>query len=128
MRLLAIDFGLKKIGLAFSEGKLAEPLAVVKNQASAVETIAKICREHQIKKIVIGLPEGKTAEQIRPFAQSLSRSTRLPVAYHDETLTTREAIAKMVEAGRGRRYRQDKEDAFAAALILQSYLDRDCYV
>lgn len=123
MMTLGLDFGLKKIGLALSEGELAEPLAVIENHSSTVSKIAVLCQHHKIEKLVIGVSEGKISQDIRRFGENLSRKTQLPVVYHAETLTTKEAIAKMIEAGKGRKYRQEREDACAAALILQSYLD-----
>jgi len=124
MKILGIDYGLKKIGLALTEGNLAEPLSVISNRSSVVSKISGVCQKYGIEKIVIGMPEGKIATKVREFGKKLSQSTKLPVVFQDETLTSQEAIAKMIEAGRGRKYRQTKSDAFAAALILQSYLDK----
>lgn len=124
MRFLAIDFGLKKIGLAISEGDLAEPLAVIPNQSSVISKMVALCRERKIEEIIVGVAEGKIAKQARSFGEALSRKSGLVVVYQDETLTTKEAIGKMVEVGKKRKYRQEKEDAFAAALILQEYLDK----
>lgn len=124
MKLLGIDFGLKKIGLAISEGELAEPLMVIRNHSFLTKKIKAICQKHKVGQIVIGLPEGKMAKKTCLFGQKLSQKLRLPVFFQEETLTTKEAIAKMVEAGRGKKYRREQEDAFAAALILQEYLSR----
>jgi len=123
MKILAIDYGLKKIGLAFSETGLAEPLLVIRNQLSVVSKISNLCQKYKIEKIVIGLPEGKIATRVKEFGKKLFSFTELPVVFQDETLTSKEAIAKMIEAGRGRKKRQEKEDAIAAAIILQTYLD-----
>jgi putative Holliday junction resolvase len=76
-----------------------------------------------VKKLIIGLPEGKLEKEIREFALKLSQLTSLPVDFEPETLTTEEALAKMIEAGKGKKARREKKDAFAAALILQNYLD-----
>lgn len=124
MGTLGIDFGLKKIGVAIAEGELAEPLLVIENRQSIARKFLEICQEYNIEKIVIGLPEGEIVADIRRFGENLAKKTHRPVVYQDETLTTKETIAKMIEAGRGRKYRREKEDAFAAALILQKYLDR----
>lgn len=125
MAFLGIDFGLKKIGLALSEGKLTEPLMVIENRTVAMDKIAAICQEYGIKKVIIGLSEGKMTHRVRRFGENLSQKLKLPVLYHQETLTTQEAIAKMVEAGKKRKYRREKEDACAAALILQHYLEKE---
>jgi putative Holliday junction resolvase len=124
MKLLAIDFGLRKIGLAMADGDLAEPLMVISNRPQVINALAKICQDYGIQKIIIGMPEGEMARKVRSFSEELARKSKLSIIYRDETLTTKEAIAKMVEAGRRKKYRREKEDAFAAALILQEYLDR----
>lgn len=123
MKILGIDYGLQRIGLALAEVGLAEPLLVICHQASIIKKIARVCQKYKIEKIVIGLPEGELATKIKEFGKKLSSLTKLPVVFQDETLTSQEAIAKMIEAGRGRKTRQEKEDAIAAAIILQSYLD-----
>lgn len=123
MKVLGIDFGLRKIGLAVSEGMLAEPLTVIRHQVSVIEKIAALCQRDKIERIVIGLPGGKMAKQVRRFGCDLSKRISQPIVYQEEVLTTQEAIAKMIESGRGKKYRQEMEDAFAAALILQAYLD-----
>lgn len=144
MRLLGIDYGLKKIGLALADSDLAQPLGVVKvgggrwdvgsgkiNKFVSGEInkfvsgeIRKICQKYRIEKIVIGLPEGKMARRVKKFGQGLSQLTGLLVDFQDETLTSQEAVAKMIEAGKKRKARQEKEDAVAAALILQNYLGK----
>lgn len=123
MNYLAIDFGLAKIGLAVSEGELAEPLTVVKNDPKAPKIIKNFCRDRQIEKIILGLPEGALGKKARAFGQKLAMLCRVPIAFQDETLTSRDALAKMVESGRRMKFRRDKEDAVAAAIILQNYLD-----
>jgi len=119
MKILAIDFGLKKIGLAVSEGILAEPLGIVKKK----EQIKKICERYKIEKIVIGLSEGKMAQKTKQFGQKLSRETGLPVVYQDETLTSREAQNLMIKIGKSKKGRKKGDHAIAAALILNEYLN-----
>ncbi len=118
MNLLGIDFGEKKIGLAMATGPLSEPIGIVKN----LKGIVKFCQEHGINKIVLGLSEGEMAKKQKKVAQRLKELTGLPVELQDETLTTKEAIMKMKQAGK--KVKEREEDAFAAALILQDYLDR----
>lgn len=122
MKILGIDYGRKKIGLAISEGILATPLAVVKEK-QPLAAIKKICLDQQITEIVIGLPESGIVEEIKLFGQKLETMTGLTVAFQDETLTSRSAVAKMIAAGKKRKFRRQKEDAVAAALILESYLE-----
>jgi len=121
MNLLGIDFGEKKIGLALATGPLAEPIGVIKN-SKLKSQISKLCQDHGIEKIVIGISEGTMAEKTKKFSQELAEIMGLPIEFQDETLTTNEAIVKMKEAGK--KIKNIYEDSFSAALILQSYLDR----
>jgi putative Holliday junction resolvase len=121
MNLLGIDFGEKKIGLALATGPLAEPIGVIKN-SKLKSQISKLCQDHGIEKIVIGISEGTMAEKTKKFSQELAEIMGLPIEFQDETLTTNEAIVKMKEAGK--KIKNIDEDSFSAALILQSYLDR----
>lgn len=125
MRILGIDYGLRKIGLAISEDNLVEPLLVVSNQLSIFGKIARICQKYSVKKIIVGLPESGIIDKIKHFAGELAKITGLPVVFQDEVLTSKEAIAKMIEAGRKRKFRRQKEDAVAAAIILQSWIDKN---
>lgn len=124
MKVLGVDFGLRKIGLAIAEEGLAQPLLVIENPAKFVERIANICQENEVGRIVIGLPEGRIAEKVKEFASNLSLVVSLPIDFQDETLTTREAIVRMITVGKKRKKRRKEEDAFAAACILQEYLDK----
>lgn len=124
MRILGIDYGRQKIGLAISEGILAEPLKVIKQDQSLAE-IKKICKDQQVTKIIIGLPESGLVEEIKLFAQKLSAATGLTTTFQDEALTSRSAIVKMIAAGKNKKFRRQKEDAVAAALILESYLEKN---
>ena len=120
MKLLGIDFGLKNIGLAISDGLLAETFGVIKNE----NQIIRICQEQGIEKIIIGLSEAKMAKKTREFGERLTRITGLTVEYQDETLTSQEAKELMVKIGKPKKKRQKQIDTIAAALILQSYLDK----
>ncbi len=117
MKILGVDFGEKKIGLALSEGFLSEPLIVVKKNWEKI--IPLICVEQEIEKIIVGLAVGRLEEKQRLFAKKLTSLTGLPVEFQDETLTSHDAVAKMKQQGK----RIKDEDAVAAALILQAYLD-----
>lgn len=124
MAVLGIDYGLSRIGLALAENNFVRPLGVVKNSSSLMKQLAVICQENQIKKIVIGLPEGKVALKAKQFAYQLRLILNLPVVFQDESLTTQEAIGKMITVGIKRKARQKKQDAFAAALILEAFLEK----
>ncbi|MDP3955173.1 MAG: RuvX/YqgF family protein [bacterium] len=119
MRLLGVDWGESKIGLAYSDGILSEPWGIIETK-NWKTGIPRICKEQKIERIVVGFSEGKTGEAQKLFVEELQRMTNLPVDLEDETLTTYEAIAKMREIGKTVK----DEDAISAALILQAYLDK----
>jgi len=123
MRILGIDFGLAKIGLAIAEENLVQPLGVVRRSGKFLSKIVEICQKNRIEKIIVGLPEGKIEKKVKKFAREISGVSNLPLEFQDETLTTHEAVAKMIEAGRTRQKRRELEDAVAAACILQEYLE-----
>lgn len=127
MKILGIDFGKRKIGLAYSEGLLASPLTVikVKTQKQAISEIASICERLAIEKIVIGLSGGSLDRAVLPFGENLSKITNTPLAFVDETRTSKEAIAKMVEGKTTKKKRKVLEDAVAATIILNTYLEKE---
>ncbi len=129
MKLLGIDYGLKKVGLAIGDDQsyLAQPYLVLKvsgsNQHSLVRRINDFCGKLEIDQIIVGMPGGKLAVKIKRFGKDLQQLTNLPVLYQDETLTSKEAVDKMIGAGVKRKLRREKEDAVSAALILEKYLE-----
>ena len=122
MKVLGIDFGEKRIGLAISDElkMLARPLQIY-SPDEFWETIEQELKENQVEKVVVGLPinmsGGDTPQTIktREFAQKLENDIGIPVEMQDERLTS-----KMVESNDPTQHRDDQ----AAALILQSYLDK----
>ncbi len=123
MRYLGVDFGLKRIGLATSEGTIASPLRVleVKSFKDAVLQVEKIVKDGIFDKVVVGLPEGKMGQTVRGFVNKL-RKSGIEVLEADETLSTQEAFKQMVELNIPQQKRQVNDD-IAAAIILQDYLD-----
>lgn len=124
MRLLGLDFGLKKVGVALFLDDWPKPLAVWSNDQQLFSQINKIAMAEGIEKIVVGLPEGAMEKEVRSFGQKLAQTLDLPVEFSSECLTTDDAIDKMLKSGRKRRYRRKMEDAVAAALILENYLEK----
>ena len=118
-KVLGIDFGERRIGLAVAEGGLAEPLAIIE-VGGPLSRIVKICEQEKIQKIVLGLP--RDSQRVKNFGQRLAKETGLKVIFWDEALTSEEALAKMIQAGRPQRKRRHLDDV-VAALILQEYLD-----
>lgn len=124
MKYLGVDFGLKRIGLAISEGSLASPFKTieVKNFFDAVEKISEISGKENFTEIVVGMPEGKMGQTVTGFINAL-RKKGVNVTEADETLSSRRAISQMIEQGRSKKERQFN-DASAAAIILQDWLDQ----
>ncbi len=125
-KFLGIDYGRSKIGLAISEGFLAEPLEVIRDSDTRIlrKKMKEIVDKNKIEKIVIGISEGEMAKETMQFLSTI-RSTlpNIPVETHDETLSTQDAQRLAIEAHLPRGKRKSLEDAFAAAVMLQSYLD-----
>ncbi len=123
MRILGIDYGRKKMGLAIAEGQLSEPYKVIRYE-DIDEAIEEIKKE-KVDKIVVGISEGEMGEESREFSNRLNEKLSIPVEMFDETLSTQEAQRLGIEAGIRRKRRKEMEDAYAAALVLQSYLDKN---
>lgn len=117
--LLGVDFGEKKIGLSMARSSIAEPLTVV----NSIEEVEKIIKQENVEKIIIGVSEGKSARKAREFGEKLKKVTSAKIIFWDETLSTKEAQALSMEAGISRKKRKIMEDAYAATIILQKYLD-----
>ncbi len=132
-RILAVDYGERRIGLAVSDEleMVASPLATLSrhNDADAVERIAELVRKLQVSKIVVGLPvrtdgkQGEMEKRVRTFAEQLRQRTKVPVVLFDERFTTRIAEQVLLEADLSRRKRKQVRDRLAAVILLQSYLD-----
>lgn len=122
MNYLSLDFGLKKIGLALSAGEIASPYKVLPTKGF-LGGLPNIIKKENIGTIIIGLSDGKIGEETQKFIAELKKIIDLPVIPYDETMTTKDAISKLIEGGGSQKSRHQKEDAAAAALILQSYLD-----
>lgn len=122
MNYLGIDYGKVKIGLAISEGSIASPYEVISNSGWPGK-LKEIIQKEKIGKIIVGMSENKTAEDTEEFITALKKEVTITIESADETLTTRNAIDSMIQSGRSRGYRKEMEDAVAAAIMLQNYLD-----
>lgn len=124
MILLGIDVGLRKIGVARAEIHIAEPLLVIRESKidELVHKIAQLVEKEGADSVVVGMPEGRLA----PFAQKVGKALEdkgVQVVFWDETLTTQDAQKMAIEAGITKKKRKDLEDAFAATVMLQSFID-----
>ena len=132
MAILGLDVGEKRIGVALADGLLAIPLTVIDRagEEADLERVLALAEEHGVKRIVVGLPRsldgsiGRQAERVLSFSSALSESTDVPVDTWDERLSTVSAERLLLDAGVKREKRRARRDAMAAAIILQSYLDR----
>lgn len=125
MNVLGVDYGRAKFGLAISAGRVAVPLSVerVNSWEKAIAKIRKIIAAEKVDKVVIGISEGDMAKEQYRFAKLLRNVLFVPVETWDETLSTRDAQRLSAELKIPRHRRREMEDAFAAAIMLQSYLD-----
>jgi len=135
-RILGLDPGARRIGVALADptGTIASPHAVIDRRAEDVaDAVQRLCSEYQVDLIVVGLPtslsghEGPAVEAARDVGRIVAEATGLPIEYHDERFTTVTAEAALLEGGVRREKRRDVRDKVAAAVILQSYLDRKEY-
>ncbi len=109
-------------------GILASPLTIIdcQNEAADIEAIADIIRQNQVERVIVGLPRsmeggiGRQAEKVKAFVEELGKHIEVPLQFRDERLTTVSAQRLMREV---KKTRQTRDDAIAAALILQGYLD-----
>ena len=133
MRIMGLDIGDKRIGVAISDSEqiLASPLSAVEgdDDERKIEAILEILEKYQIQKIIAGLPYslngsiGKQAEKVKSFIEKLSVRTRINIELRDERLSTVAVNRMFSESGLKRSKRKEQRDAAAAAFILQGYLD-----
>ncbi len=133
MRVLGLDIGEKRIGVAVSDpsGTVATPLAVV-DAAPALGDgtgLRTLVADYEVELLVVGLPlsldgtEGPQAARVRHAAGRLERLLGVPVTYTDERLSSSAASRAMAESGASERDRRGSVDMVAATLFLQAYLD-----
>ena len=133
VRILAVDHGEKRIGLALSDptAAIASPLTVIAHVSRALDAaqVAALATEHDASLILVGQSfdedghpnaAGRSAAR---FAEALRLQTNLPVQMWDESLSTQDARASRIALGVSRKKRAGHHDALAAVVILQSYLE-----
>lgn len=124
MKYLGIDYGTKRVGIATSddEGRMAFPFRVIPNVRTLVDDVAAICAAERIDTIVMGESHNfqnqpnPLMKEIVPFVEELKEHTKLPVVFMPEVLSSQEAMHLQGD--------NDQNDSSAAAIVLQSYLDR----
>ena len=130
-RIMAIDYGRKRFGLALSDelGLTSQPLTTLarKNRRDDLRRLRLLAREHSVRHIVVGLPlrldgtAGEMAEEVKRFAIRITKNLGLPVEMFDERLTSWEANETEVITNR-REANDAHRDDIAAAIILRDYL------
>jgi putative Holliday junction resolvase len=131
-RILAIDYGARRMGLAVSDplGITAQGIETLerKNKKADFGRLERTIREYQVREIVLGYPlrmsgeEGRQSQKVSEFAEELRQRFQLPVHLWDERLSSAEANRLLREADLSSRKRAGAVDRMAAALILQSFL------
>jgi putative Holliday junction resolvase len=133
MRILALDHGTKRIGVAVSDETktIAQPLESIPAEpfADFLERLKQLIREKEVDLILIGLPRnmdgsyGPAAQKVEAFVAVLRSAITVPIKSWDERLTSAQASRILIQGGVRRDKRKEKVDKMAAAILLQSYLD-----
>jgi putative Holliday junction resolvase len=133
MRILALDHGTRRIGVAISDElkMIAQPLEFIAAEPfiEVVARLKQIIQEKQVELIVVGMPRnmdgsyGPAAARVQEFVSELKKMVPLRIKKWDERLTTAQANRVLIGANVRRQERKQKVDKMAAAILLQSYLD-----
>jgi putative Holliday junction resolvase len=133
MRILAIDYGSTRIGLALGDptGTLARPLPFLPAKADAklAREIAELAQKNEVHLFILGLPRnmdgssGDAATKVQAFATILGQATPIAIKLIDERLSTVQASRQLQEAGKNTRKQRGQIDSEAACVLLQGYLD-----
>ncbi len=133
MRILGIDHGTKRIGLAISDelGVIAQPLEFVPAEPfdKFLARLKEIIREKEVELLLVGMPRnmdgsyGPAALKVQEFVAVLGDTVGIPIKVWDERLTSAQANRFLIQANVRREKRKEKVDKTAAAILLQSYLD-----
>lgn len=134
LKTLALDYGTRRIGVAVNYGTLVEPLEVVGNKAGgealegvvtagALARIKALCQEHHVQQLVIGVSENQMAEMTGTFIKLVKAECQLPVITWDETLSSVVVKTRLKEAQMSQRQPHAAIDHYAAATILEDWLE-----
>lgn len=128
-KILGLDFGQKRIGVAIAQEKIVVPYCVVENTNldAAIHEIGRICHKENITKIIIGLPKSENniqADIVHKFAMELAKILNIEIDFVDETLTSREAERQLKNSRLDPKSKTYKEeiDKLSAKYILEQYL------
>jgi putative Holliday junction resolvase len=136
MRILAIDYGSKGIGIAISDElqMMARPLTTIRRErmkmSEIYDRISSLVQENEAGELVVGMPlnmdgsRGDAALSVEKFISKLKEKMEIPVFAVDERLTSHEADQILREMGVGEKERRARSDEYAAMVILQDFLDQ----
>ena len=133
MRILAVDHGEKRIGLALSDpaGTIASPFKVIDHVSRTIDAaqVANLASDNEVGQIVVGQSFDDAGQpnlagrRAAKFADALKAQTQIPVVLWDESFSTQDARATRIEMGVSRKKRAGHVDELAAVMILRSYLE-----
>jgi len=133
MRILALDHGTKRIGVAISDElkMIAQPLEYIPAEpfADFLKRLKEILKDKEVELILVGLPRnmdgshGPATLKVEAFVAALRNAITIPIQMQDERLTSVQANRVLLQANVRRNQRKEKVDKMAAALLLQGYLD-----
>ncbi len=133
MRILAIDHGSRRIGIAISDElkMIAQPLEYIPAEpfAGFLARLRELLQEKEVELILVGLPRnmdgslGPAAQKVQEFVTELKSNVTVPIRTWDERLTSAQANRVLIQGNVRREKRKEKVDQMAAAILLQSYLD-----
>jgi putative holliday junction resolvase len=135
MRVMALDYGERGVGVAISDELqlTVRPLTTIRREkrkrAEIIERVRELVSENEISTLVVGLPlnmngtRGAAVERVESFISDLRRNVSIPIVAVDERLTSHDADRILREKGVGLRERRARSDEYAALLILQDYID-----
>jgi putative Holliday junction resolvase len=132
MRLIGIDYGKKRIGIAVSDplGLTAQPIEVFDNTKQVFEKINRLIEKYDADQIIVGMPKtlkgeiGQSAEEVLQFMEELKKHVNIPVLSYDERLTTARAQKILLDSDVSRKKRREVIDKIAAAYMLQGYMEK----
>jgi putative Holliday junction resolvase len=130
MRILGLDIGDKRIGVAVSDGLglTAQGLTTVQRE-NCIDALRDLIKEYEVESIVVGIPKmlngsiGIQSEKVLQYADELRKALSVPISLWDERLSTVSAEKVLVQANMSRKKRKGVRDKVSAVLILQNYLD-----
>ena len=130
-RILALDHGEKRIGVAISDplGYTAQALPYLTNRLGVFKEIQTLIETHSVSLVLMGLPldqsgnEGKKAQEVRSFSEKLAHAISVSITFCDERYSTVAAEKQLLEMDMNRKKRKQRIDSQAACFVLQGYLD-----